>query len=427
MIYFKKVVATHSKSVEFLKRLSNGYFISGGDRKLFILKRSLGNDYYKKEINLTYNPIGVCEIETNDKTQLKFISYSYENMNFIKYESLNNISIKSHKISVNHAIYINDNKFILNNINGGFLYDNLNFFDKKNLVKILKYSYYEGIKINQDLFVFSSNKIMPNGKDSLIFFDLFFGKLYELEGYSFSINKNSLLLVKNNKTIDDKILICACTKYMESQENGLLFVNTKINDSKELYDSFIKTGNFQPYCLAQIYLVDTSIIKDNDQNEKERKKYSTDYFFVGGFDQERAKGAIKLYKIYFDYYPNKITIKFVHDIILENEKEDFYGFNGAVTSIVQSYETGEFLISCSDGNICLFTQANINYFLYYDELEKNELDYEDIALFDEKMQEEIDKNNEKQRKPIDMKKMFENLLNEIKVKEQIPFDLSFFQ
>jgi FkbM family methyltransferase len=222
---------------------------------------------------------------------------------------------------------------------------------------------------------------MPNGKDSLIFFDLFFGKLYELEGYSFSINKNSLLLVKNNKTIDDKILICACTKYMESQENGLLFVNTKINDSKELYDSFIKTGNFQPYCLAQIYLVDTSIIKDNDQNEKERKKYSTDYFFVGGFDQERAKGAIKLYKIYFDYNPAKITIKFVHDIILENEKEEFYGFNGAVTSIVQSYETGEFLISCSDGNICLFTQANINYFLYYDELEKNELDYEDIALF----------------------------------------------
>ena len=427
VIDFKKVVATHSNSVEFLKRLSNGYFISGGGRKLFILKKSFGNDYYKKEINLTYNPMGVCEIETNDKEQLKFISYSYENLNYINCESLNNVSIKSHKLSVNHAIYINDNKFIVNNIDGGFIYENLSVFDKKDLVKILKYSYYEGIKIYQDLFAFTSNKIMPNGKDTLIFYDLFRGKLYELEGHSFSINKNSLLLVKNNKTIDDKILICACTKYTMPQKNGLLFINTKFTASRELYDSFINTDNFQPYCLAQIYLVDTTNIKDNECNKKERKRYSTNYFFVGGFNEERAKGAIKLYKINFDNMPETITIEFVYDIILENEKEEFYGFNGAVTSIVQSFETGEFLISCSDGNICLFTPANINYFLYYDEQEKNELDYDEIALFDEKMQEEIDKNNEKQRKPIDMKTIFDNLLNEIKVKEKIPFDLSFFQ
>ena len=92
---------------------------------------------------------------------------------------------------------------------------------------------------------------------------------------------------------------------------------------------------------------------------------------------------IKLCKICYEKYekPYNISINFIQDIILNKEKS-FEGFNGAITSIVQTNDTGNFLISCSDGNIYLFSPVNINYFLFYDEEEKKGLTFEEIEDFD---------------------------------------------
>ena len=415
VIDFIKIIGNHSNSVEFLKKLNNGYYITGGNKKLFIYDQ----DYNKKEINLSYNPIGICEINNDNKNVLKFVSYSYENFNYITYEiKKSNVSIKSHKYPSNHIIQINENSFIISNIKGTYLCNDLLNFDKNSLDKILRYSFFEGIKIKEGIVAFTSNKIMPNGNDRLVYFNLKLKKIiYELEGYSFSINKNSLLLLNNTKANRDKILICACTKYTQFQQNGIVFLNTKYETSQDIYNSFVGTQNFQPFCLAQINLVDIST------TEKNEKIYSTNYFFVGGFDEEKGRGAIKLYKINLNYRPDNVTIECVDDIILENEEKKFYGFKGPVTSIVQSFDTGEFLISCSDGNVYRFSPANINYFLFYDEEENSDLDYEEIKFYDEKIQKEIDKINLK--KKIDNKKMFDILLNDIK--QKIPFNLDFLR
>ena len=266
---------------------------------------------------------------------------------------------------------------------------------------------------------------MLNGKDRLIIFDKISNDiLYVLEGYSFSLSPNSLFLIKNNKSLnEDKALICACKKYTSYQKNGILLVfMTETEDKQNFFDKFYETGYFEPYCFSQILLVNKSYEKNVS------KIYDTHYFFVGGFDQEKGIGVIKLYKINFEkqiYYTNII---FIQDIILDKEK-NFEGFNGAITSIVQAKDTGNFLISCSDGNIYLFSPANINYFLFYDEEEKKELNYEEIEDFDNiiKIQKEKEKEKikENKNKKIDNKVMLNKLLKDLK--PNIGFDLDFLR
>ena len=43
--------------------------------------------------------------------------------------------------------------------------------------------------------------------------------------------------------------------------------------------------------------------------------------------------------------------------------QNFNGFKGPVTSIIQSNITGNILVSCFDGNIYLFTPPNLDYYI----------------------------------------------------------------
>ena len=131
----------------------------------------------------------------------------------------------------------------------------------------------------------------------------------------------------------------------------------------------------------------------------------TDFFLVGGFDNIKREGVIKLYKL------NKETkgIKFLQDIEFEkydlsnndtetqnqnktlndntNEQtrtktnnvdpdatqsdicrkeennetkpEIFMGFNGAISSIIQSKSTFNILVSCYDGKIIKLSKPNL--------------------------------------------------------------------
>ena len=255
---------------------------------------------------------------------------------------------------------------------------------------------------------------MTNGKDRIIFYDSKKNEIiYELEGHSFCMSKNSLLLMKNNKTLNDQILLCACKKYNSYQKNGILLIYI-IFGSRDFDEKFYDIEDFEPTCLSHI-----SLVNDSSENQKSGKIYKTNYFFIGGFDPIKGVGAIKLYKLILNYDPSKIKIEFCQDVIFEDE-DKFYGFNGNITSIVQSNDTGKFLISCSDGNIYLFSPANINYYLFYDEEMQKDLEYEEIPFFDESIQKEIDDGKEIK---IDNKEFFRMLLNSMK--KDLNFDINF--
>ena len=146
-------------------------------------------------------------------------------------------------------------------------------------------------------------------------------------------------------------------------------------------------------------------------------KYIMLIIFLQVFDLEKGNGAIKLYKINFKNQTYNITIDLIQDIILEKEK-NFENFNGAITSIIQANNTGDFLISCFNGNIYLFSPANINYFLFYDEEAKKGLNYEEIKNF-EKRKTKIEKQK------IENKKILKKLLDFLK--PNIPFNLDFLR
>ena len=286
IIQFKKIIASHSISTDFLYILSNGYYISGGrQREIYIYDK----DFYFKVVNLKHKPLGICEIKYHDnKNILKIIAFSYENSSLISCETHKNnkTSVHTYTISACNILEIERNNYIINNFKSGYI--SKDFFDKNDYKKIFNYSYNIGIKINEKLSVFTSNSVIANGKDKLIIYDKISNDiLFELEGYSFSLSKNSLLLIKNNKSLSkEKAVICACKKYSSYQKNGILLINIRIEDKQDFYDKFYETSNFEPYCFSQILLVNKTY-KNSLSNI-----YDTNYFFVGGFDLEKRIGTI---------------------------------------------------------------------------------------------------------------------------------------
>ena len=109
-------------------------------------------------------------------------------------------------------------------------------------------------------------------------------------------------------------------------------------------------------------------------------KYDTDYFLVGGFDLDRCKGMIKLYKVNYAQKYDQTRIKFIQDIIIDkkdikarnlnlNNYDEFKGFKGPINCITQSSKDGAILVSCWDGRIYLF-KINIEDYLKYDKNDK---------------------------------------------------------
>ena len=87
---------------------------------------------------------------------------------------------------------------------------------------------------------------------------------------------------------------------------------------------------------------------------KNRNKI-TNYFFVGGFDRNRGKGCIKLYRIKIKKI---IKIEEIVDINIKHTKE-FKGFKGPISCIMQSTRNGKIVVTCWDGNDYLFEEPNL--------------------------------------------------------------------
>ena len=149
----------------------------------------------------------------------------------------------------------------------------------------------------------------------------------------------------------NKILLCSCKKYFPSQKNGILLINPR-NHNIDIIEPFYDTGEFEVFCLCQLYLNNNGSYNDS---------YSK-YFLVGGFDVEKRQGLIKLYQLICNENICEAKIKFILDIVIE-ENEKFQGFDRPINCIIQSKKKGNIIASSYDGKIFLFTPPNLDFFL----------------------------------------------------------------
>ena len=110
---------------------------------------------------------------------------------------------------------------------------------------------------------------------------------------------------------------------------------------KENEEKFFNTETFEVYCTCPLK--------------------NSEYFLVGGFDNSRREGKIRLYKIIYDEISKASGIEYLQDIQID-ECDEFKGFNLPVNCIIQSTIDDNLLISCMDGHIYLFSNPNLSFY-----------------------------------------------------------------
>ena len=393
LLEYKDIIGTHENNAEFITEMENGYFVSGGkDKNLLIY-----NPDYSKIMDIKNKDwtSSIFELKTKakseiDKKDFEFISCTKKNIYLVKIDgerfeskiiknnvfSLNCPSICLEVFKNNHLICGNDGIYYFSDLFSKIIVSKSN--------KIINGAYKGGIKISRNIFAFSSNKILKGGENKLIFFNSNSRKIIKnIYGYSFITSAQGLAVMPREEIkTRNKFLLCACKKYEAKQKNGILLVNMQIEDNKiHTNYSFYNTGDYEVNCFCQILLKEK---KDWERIlSNENKFIDTDYFLVGGFNNKKGKGMIKLYKLIRRDIEN-IKIEFIQDIEIENNK--FKGFNGPISCITQSKRSGKILVSCWDGNISLFDYPRIDTFLRYDEKTK----YDSMSLMMEEERSEIE-------------------------------------
>ena len=240
----------------------------------------------------------------------------------------------------------------------------LNYLEEKKIKKkkIFDTNYAGGIKLNQNIYAFTSNSLLPKGDNKLIIYD--FSKeeiIKQYDEYNFEFTSNSLSLINlnniQNLNYENKqILLCSCKK---NKNHGILMIEMNLDDN-EISEHFYETEDFEPHCFCPVSLVENNnSINDDICKEENIEVKDTEYLFVAGFDPDKRMGCIKLYKLKYGKENNNVNLKYIIDI--ENEYED--KFEGDIICMTQSKITGNLLINCIDGNIFLFKPPNLDCFL----------------------------------------------------------------
>ena len=365
-----EVIGKH-KSAEFSRELSNGEFLSGGnDKYLYWYDITFA---LKKKIYVENNQHNLYEIKSrdnNNKDEINIISFSEKKINYIRLKPAYNESHIDGKIknsSVMSVYYLDyKSSLILGQNKLGKFNNQWKLFDStietiRNEVNIY---FRGGILLRNEFekyFILTSTEIIPKGENIMILYNYTLKKSTTIvEGYSFYPSYNNVCEISQLIQIEKKLILAVCQKKENDGQykNGILAVNLKINGKIRFSTDFYPTNNFEPYCFCQILKVENnnSIYRDianvNNIIIKE-----TEYVLVGGFDRDKREGCIKLYKIGIND-DDHLIIKYIQDIYIEQGK-NFKGFNGQISSIVQSRTTGNIIITCWDGNVHLFKPPNL--------------------------------------------------------------------
>ena len=365
IIEFIKIISVSDKPVEYFQELSNSFYIEGGhknDLKIY------DNEYNEKiKIYLNDWPYNVIE-KSRYCEKTKKISLLCCSNELFQIISLDTQTFKTEmqeyqipKRTITNCIQMKENNMIIIGHGGAsYFIDLFNEVRPLAIYKIINNTYRGGIKINDQIVVLTSNSIIPNGEDKLLFYNIQTKKIENIiEGYSFTVSNNNLVLMPREEIkTENKILLCACSKYRKGQKNGILLVNPKADDCKRIENEFYDTDNFEVYCLCPLLNFEYN---NNKTINKKSKPIDSNYFFVGGFDLDKRIGIIKLFKIlYIVENICKTKINFIQDIEVEN---NLVFFDRPISCINQSKETGDIFVTCYNGRTYLFTPPNIKSFL----------------------------------------------------------------
>ena len=354
----------------FSKKLSKGHYITGLNSE----KITLYNAFYEEKLVITiFDKLrNVYELEHNNnpdiinliaccKNQLVEICINIRNYSFKHYT----IS-KGKNINYSSCYKINNNDYFIIGEKGGFT---LNRKNPKKTEKKFCGNYTGGIKINKNVYGFTSNKLIPQGDDRLIIYDFDSDNLLKEinDDYTFGFTSNGLCLFDGNKikSINEnrQILLCSCKK---EKKHGFLVLNMNLEKGdKKFNEFFYETKNFEPSCICQLSNVENdNSITDDITDEQNIEVEDTEFFVVGGFDPDKRIGVLKLYKLQYDKDHKNIIVKYLIDIETEDGDDDnsFEGFDTNITCITQSKIAGNLLINSLDGNIHLFKRPNLDVF-----------------------------------------------------------------
>ena len=233
IIEYRNIIGNHKKEKRDNKAIytsdliyeTNEGFISGGTNNKIRIYNKLYQKVMKKK-DIPYFPLSFCEIIYLKKTYI-FIPN-------IDYLYCYHFSLEDRKMAFKEKVHFPNVEilFLLKEKNNNiFICCKDQIIYKQNVfIKITKKEYKNfpiknvksGIKINNNFIAFKSCNI----KNSFIkFYNCNSQKLInkEIKGYSFIYSTNGLAIMPREETnSNNKILLCACKKYLKNQKNGIL-------------------------------------------------------------------------------------------------------------------------------------------------------------------------------------------------------------
>ena len=348
-----RIIRREDNKSLYIKELSNGQFICGGEKYIILYDQLFNCNYKVKKDN-----DNVYEIKKNTNNNIEVIVCSNNNKNSLF--SINNESIPLRQINIENlenevilfVLRLDINNIICTN-EGTYNYEN-NRLDK---IELLSQKYYGGIIIKNNIIALVTKEII-NKLDNITIYNLNTKRIDEKYYLKYKIKPTLLAISENN----NNALLCACKKYTRQQKNGILLLNIDLsynnsNSNLIVSEVFYDTLNFDVYCFCAYSII---INKHNTIiNQQDIKTKKTRYILVGGFETNIGKGLIKLYKI--KYNNNKLKIKYIRDIAFSegNNSKCIRGFKSPITDMKQSRITGNILITCLDGNSYLLSNLNI--------------------------------------------------------------------
>ena len=248
--------------------------------------------------------------------------------------------------------------------------------------------FYRGFKMNENFVALVSNNVLPKGSDKLIFFNNITNKLSNsIEDYSFALSQNGIGLIQKEMSMEKptskkkkknrnknqtynksklyNILICACKRYNNDQNNGILITIENGGETKFINNPFLNTDNFEVNCICPLRQIENNNKNYENIDEEYKKNITikdTTFFLAGGFDFDKRQGKIKLYNLKFNDKISETEIKYIQDIEFA-ENNEFDGFETSVNCIIQSKISGNIFVGSYDEKVYLLTAPNLEYYL----------------------------------------------------------------
>ena len=368
-----EVIGNHG-SAEFIKQLSNGDYMSGGNDKYLIWYDKLFNIKEKIFMKEPQNNLYEIENENNQENEINILSFSKNKINFLcldKKKAKSRINGKLANSTLISVYYLNKKMSLIIATDKIGVFHNKWGKNNSNIEKKLNIdTFYRGGTLLKNelekIFVLTSNDKIPKGENRMSFYNYSENKfLLASNDYSFVSSYNNMCEINQVIIFNQKLLLAACSKKEDGEnKNGILVINIKINEILDYSIHFIDTENFEVYCFCQILIVENNNSIYGDITNKDAIVITeTEYILIGGFDKDKREGCIKLYKIKLSKkYQDQIEIQYIQDIYIE-QSENFKRFDGTISCITQSTITGNILVTCWDGCVHLFKPPNIDYFI----------------------------------------------------------------